>query len=462
MSELLFETDWLASRPVYYNEATGAASHRMNDVVDFAEVELDPEGLNAYLGTGYSVFERTPVRGVRSLPPSARLWRGDGGHLRVEEIHFDLEGRLGVRRSEDELIEMLRARVAAAEAADGEIVIPTSGGYDSRLLNLLITDPRRIRSFTYGPSARQWDSMEIARARALADLLGAHWEAVPLCAFHDYLDDWDAEFGAEVHAHGMYQMEFYDRVRERVARGAVVFSGLFGDLFGGAADDMLPPVADPSSVRRLILTYGQHADPAMSRLPWSGELAEQYFERHRELATSLTHRIVELGRFRLRLTHYLLRVPRLFGFRVEAPYIEPDIACGMLTLPDERRLKRRWIVDYLTRRGARLQGVRGSSEYWLYWPAMRRRPLQPLDAGLLGEIVRPEYVRWINRTVGVLGLWYEGYQRLGGRRGFRRAADLLQACCLPQRRLEAYHAYMTLRPLQRLLEKRDAARGSER
>ena len=90
MTELLFETDWLSSRPVFYNLDTGAASRNINDVIAFADLEIDGEGLCAYLAAGYSVFGHTPVRGVRFLPASARLWRDSGGKLRVEELPLDL------------------------------------------------------------------------------------------------------------------------------------------------------------------------------------------------------------------------------------------------------------------------------------------------------------------------------------------------------------------------------------
>lgn len=457
---LLFETDWLASDPVFYNEATGAASHNVNEVIDFAELEFDNEGLAAYLGTGYSLYGRTPVRHVRYLPPSARLWREADGGLRVEELPLDLERRLDERHSEDEVIDLLRARVQAAEAAaEGEIVVPTSGGYDSRLLNLMVAEPRRIRSFTFGPSERQWDSIEVTRARALAEMLGTHWEGIPIGRFHDYLDDWDDAFGPAVHAHGMYQMEFYDQVAARVAPGSLVLSGLFGDRFEGRADAFIPRVTRPTDVCKLIRTFGQRVDLSMTCVPWTGELCELYYDSRRDVLSSHAMLIVENVRFRMMLLHYLLRVPALYGLRVDAPFLDLDVATAMLTLPAERRRDRRWVTAYLRGAGVLLEDVGGDTTYWLYWPAMRRRPLSPLDAELLAEVVRPEYVRWIDRTVSWRGLWYEGYERLGQRRGFRRAYDWLGAHGLRQRRLEAYHAYMTLRPIQRLLQKRDAAQG---
>ena len=461
VSELLFETDWVGSRPVYYNEDTAAASHDINDVIAFANIELDAEGLASYLATGYSIFQRTPVRGVRVMPPSSRLWRDEGGRLRLEDVPLDLDARLATRHSEDDVIDLLRARVQAAEsAAEGEIVIPTSGGYDSRLLNLMVGDPSRVRSFTFGPTARQWDSTEVARARALAGLLGTRWQHVHLGPFHSHLDEWDDAFGPAVHAHGMYQLEFYSRVRALSTAGALVLSGLCGDGVAGSMDPVVDgPILGPRDVERLVYTGGMHADPEAAVLPHSGSLVEEYFERHRELLRSHRRRLIEEIRFRVLLTHYLLKVPELYGFRSDAPFLDIDVAAAMMTLPDERRHRRRWVAEYLTSRGALLEDVSGDGRYWLYWPVMRRQPLAPLDAELLAEVVRPDYVRWINRTVGWRGLWYEGYERLGRRRGCRRAAAYLRTRGLRQRRLEAYHAYMTLRPLQRLLQKRDAARA---
>jgi hypothetical protein len=82
---VVYESDWLASWPFFYNLRTGRASHNINEVVDLANLEFDPEGLNDYLDLGFSVFERTPVRDVRMLRHSARLLGGPAG-LRVEYL----------------------------------------------------------------------------------------------------------------------------------------------------------------------------------------------------------------------------------------------------------------------------------------------------------------------------------------------------------------------------------------
>lgn len=62
MKRILFETDWLASQSVFYNEKTGQASHNINDVLNYTNLEFHPEGFNNYPDFGYSVLEQTPVR----------------------------------------------------------------------------------------------------------------------------------------------------------------------------------------------------------------------------------------------------------------------------------------------------------------------------------------------------------------------------------------------------------------
>ena len=69
-------------------------------------------------------------------------------------------------------------------AKEGPVVIPTSGGYDSRLLNLLVDDRSRIRAFTYGTSDDQKASLEVVRAAALSRTLGTRWQHIPLMEVH--------------------------------------------------------------------------------------------------------------------------------------------------------------------------------------------------------------------------------------------------------------------------------------
>jgi len=146
---------WLGFGAVFYHEKTGKFGTSVEDVIDYGQLEIDPEGLAAYLDYGYCVFGRTPVRHVKFLLPNESL-RLEDGKLQVEKRPDAIAHKLGIATHPDDVLGMLEARVRQWETSfDGDILIPTSGGFDSRLLNVLIRDKSRIRSYTYGTSLDQ-------------------------------------------------------------------------------------------------------------------------------------------------------------------------------------------------------------------------------------------------------------------------------------------------------------------
>ena len=230
---LVFETDWLASRPFFYNLRSGRYSRCIDEVIDLADLEFDPEGLNDYLDFGFSVFGRTPVRDVRMLRFSSRLYSGPEG-LRVEELDDPAYAWLERSSRVGEVVDLAEALVneGVADAA-GEVVVPTSGGLDSRFIDVLLHDRDRVRAFTYGGSDDPARSAEAVKAAELCRRLGLRWELIPLGDFHRYLDEWDRLFGVSTHAHGMYQIEFYRHIVPRVSSGSLLISGASGEWFSG-------------------------------------------------------------------------------------------------------------------------------------------------------------------------------------------------------------------------------------
>ena len=462
--ELLYESDWLASRPFFYNLRTGRASHNINQVIDLADLEFDPEGFNDYLDFGFSVFERTPLRDVRMLRYSSRLLSGPDG-LRVEYLDDPAWAWLERESTVDEVLELASAKINAAAAGDGEIVVPTSGGFDSRLINVLLTDRRRIRAFSYGTSDDPARSAEVVKAAELVRRLGIRWELVPLGAFHRYFDEWDALFGVSTHAHGMYQIEFYRRILERVPAGSTVLSGLCGEWFAGDDPDVQGD-RDAPWTRRPLRCFASAAcvrTPGRASSEASPSVAAAAVMEQPRIRTEMLPRVYTVVRLRLTLLSYLLSVPASLGLRAKGPYLDIDLAMRMLTLPAEQRKERRWQREFFARQGVDLEARAFSFDErnTLNLQGMRRVPLQPLDVALLREVVRPEYVRWINRDVGPLGLYSEATWRLGHSARVSRGVGALEENGHRQRRLHAYNAYLTLKPIESLLKRRDRARRGE-
>jgi asparagine synthetase B (glutamine-hydrolysing) len=464
--ELLYESDWLGSRPYFFNMRTGRASHNINHVIDLTNLEFDPEGFNDYLDFGYSVFERTPLRDVRMLRYSSRLFSGPDG-LRVEYLEDPAWEWLERQSTVEEVLELASAKInEAAAGVDSDIVVPTSGGYDSRLINVLVTDRKRIRAFSYGTSDDPARSVEVVKAAELARRLGIRWELVPLGAFHRYFDDWDALFGVSTHAHGMYQIEFYRRILERVPAGSTMLSGACGERFAGDDQDVsgVEELSAPAAVYELFRSPSMNANSRFSYLRSENLGALQLLETTPRIRTEILPRVFTMQRIRIGLLSYLLSVPASLGFLAKGPYLDIDLAMRMLTLPAEQRLDRRWQREFFARQGVDLEAraLSFDGRNTLNFQGMRKVPLRPLNVDLLREVVRPDYLRWINRNVGTFGLYSEAMWRLALVRGFRRGVHALERRTgVRQRRLLAYNAYLTLKPIESLLLRRDRARRGE-
>ena len=457
----MYESDWLGSRPFFYNVRTGRASHSVNDVIDLDHIEFDPEGFNDYLDFGYCVFERTPLREVRMLRYSSRLFSGPGG-LRVEYLDDPAWEWLERRSTVDEVLEVASAKINQCAAGEGEIVVPTSGGFDSRLIDVLLTDRRRVRAVTYGVSDDPTRSVEALKAAELARRLGLRWDLVPLGCFHAYFDEWDALFGVSTHAHGMYQLEFYHRLRERVSAGSLLLSGICGDRFAGADRDVrsIPTLRELGDAYTVFRIPSMNADSRHSALRSEKLGMQRLLETTPSLRTEALPRVFTITRLRIVLLSYLLSVPGSLGLRPHAPYLDIGLAMRMLTLPTEQRHLRRWQREFFARQGVGdLDSPSPNADYrnTLNLRAMRAVRLKPLDVALLREVIKPEYVRWINRNVGYLGLPSEALWRLADVRPFRRGVKALEWTGIRERRLLAYNAYLTLKPIESLLRRRDRA-----
>jgi len=446
------ETDWLASQPVFYNEKKGIASHNINDVIDHSNLELDPEGFNNYLDFGYSVFGKTPVKHVKFLRHSSRLLIDENGKLKTECLADPVDEWLDYKISEDDVIDLVRQRVRAWEArVSGEIVIPTSGGYDSRLLNWCIEDKSRIRAFTYGISEKQAKSFEVVYAQRLSEILGTRWEQTPLGDFHKYFDDWERLFGVSTHAHGMYHFEFYQKMLPKLRGNNPFLSGIFGDVWAGSTNVQTLETSD--HLNKLGYTHDVMADFRRSSFHSNYESRQAFWEEHRDKLADERYQVILTIRLKIILISYLLRVPAFFGFKPWSPFLDIDVCMAMLNLPMERRRKRVWQKEFFQKYGLDLESMNLNASYknTLDLQAMSRIPVRPLDVLLLSEVIQPDYVKWINRNAQYG--WRErtiarfnDIRKIGGalrRLGFSSATPT-----------NAYNAYCVLLPVENLLRKR--------
>ncbi|MDR7559059.1 MAG: asparagine synthetase B family protein, partial [Armatimonadota bacterium] len=101
--------------------------------------ELDDEGLAVFVRTMFFLGEHTPFRHIRALPPGCRL-RWSGGALQVSGGMVNATERTISRDAAiDTFIDLFAQSVGRRAAGLGPLIVPLSGGRDSRhiLLELL-------------------------------------------------------------------------------------------------------------------------------------------------------------------------------------------------------------------------------------------------------------------------------------------------------------------------------------
>jgi hypothetical protein len=412
-----------------------------------SEITFHSEGLYNFLDFGYSVFGQTPVDAVRFLPPASRLYHNPEGEVVVERHADPVEQWLDYRLSEEDIIELIRQRVQNWEDSlppDQEIVLPLSGGYDSRLLLWCLRDKSRVRAFTYGLSDDQNLSSEVVHARTLARQLGVRWERIPMGDLHKYFDDWDAAFGISAHAHGMYHFEFYTKIRERLDGEQAFLSGIVADAWAGSL--RARKLKRPEDLLQLGLSHGLKADSRRLLLPVAHELRDEFWSENRNKLTDHRFQVITTIRMKLILLSYLMRIPSLFNFHPWTPYLDIDIAMAMLNLPQGRRRNRQWQRDFFAKVGLDLEnkGLTSTRRNSLNHQALRRVPVEPLNVEKLSGLFDRDYIDWINQKV-----------RLSPSASLRekvlrepKVGGVLRRLGVRDKNLTAYCAYLCIRPIE--------------
>ena len=212
--KIIIENDWLGSIPIFYNPKDNIVSTLSNFCLK--DKTIHSEGLSNFCEFGYSVFEQTMFEDVKFVRYYSKLIISDDIAIEYKKDPVLDKSFLEKISDEKEVITLMQDYISDIESKiDGDIVLPTSGGYDSRMLNYLVKDKSRIQSFTYGISADQSKSSEVVHAKKISDIYNTKWEQIELTEFHKYIEEWAKVYGFSSHLHGMYHIEFYSNILKK-------------------------------------------------------------------------------------------------------------------------------------------------------------------------------------------------------------------------------------------------------
>lgn len=453
-----YSTDWLASIPVFYNEKTLKISHNINDVVDWCDIEFHSEGLNNYLDFGYSVFQQTPLKNIKFLRHSSEIWV-ENNKLKIVEnpdpVIKWFEENPGYK-NEEEVLELIKKKVRTWEKRiKDNIIIPVSGGYDSRLLAYCIKDKSKLKAFTYGVSNKQEESFQVFVARNFCEKFGINWCQIKLGDFHKYLNDWDGLFGVSTHAHGMYHFEFYEKIRNTLAKGNNLISGIGGDWWSGSFSKV--KINSPEDLFYLGYTHNLNAKSKYSKLERCNDLKNEYFNLNRGKLEDWKYQSIAMARLKIILISYLFRVPSFLKFEPFYPYLDMDIALSMLSIKPDRREKRIWQKELFKKEKMDFQSSlrKMSKVNTLNHQAMKKNKFKALNVEMLSEIIQEEYIRKINTVLLQTPFLYKIIPQIKASRinpyFIRKVLEVFSKLGLNDKFLEFYYAYLTLKPIENVL-----------
>jgi asparagine synthase (glutamine-hydrolysing) len=196
--DALLAVDRVRSIPLFYGHNDNCIyisddPHWIQEQVDIHD--LDDLAKNEFLMTGYVTGDRTLSPAVKQVPAgeAVRLSLDGVGNICVERYPYQKyipRYRTDISL-DDALCELDKVLTSAftrlINEADGRmIVVPLSGGYDSRLIVLMLKrlGYDNVITFSYGRK----DNQESNFSKELAESLGFHWEFIEYT--NDKWHDW--------------------------------------------------------------------------------------------------------------------------------------------------------------------------------------------------------------------------------------------------------------------------------
>lgn len=444
-----FHNDWLNTRPYFYNTKTHKVSKQLEECIDFENFEWDWAGLTDYLDFGYIVFGNTPIKNVKFIQANQSLEVGN------DSLNVINNSNLKVRKdaSSPEEIEHLTLSYLQDKINESDrVLLPLSGGFDSRYLASVFKENfhNEIQAFTFGATFKQSDCDEVRFAKKVGEILNIQHSQVRIDGIFNYISEWDKLFGVSTHSHGTHQMMFYNKIRETKGSFTKTISGLVGDAWAGKV--LIPKILNPQDVINLGLTHRMNADSNYA-VNKSSFYREKYFSQYRFELEDPEFRLIETIRNKMMLLRYLEVVPEYYGSQVISPFADETIARRMLKLPDREKDERRWQTNYFKSKNLNIEdfveSTRKNNQHLKSMFVKQRKPY--LKPSLLKEIYNVERINYINKHIGnstlsqmelYLSMPFRGRSLI---LSFLPKNDLIEIIC----------EYMTLLPLQLLVEKRN-------
>ncbi len=397
---ILIENDWLGTIPIFYNLKDKIISTLSLKVL--TNNNINQRGLRNYLKYGYSVFQETMYKDVSFLRYYSKI-DVTKNNIKIEYKNDPAKSLELFKETtnEKEVISLIDKYINSVETnTKGDIIIPTSGGFDSRLLNIFVKDKTRIKSYTYGISSNQKKSREVVYAKKLAELLNTKWEQIEISSFYKYIPQWYKLFGFSTHLHGMYHIQFYEQIFKSIIQGGkhTLLSGIIGD--GWSGNILYPNINSVDKIFNLGYTHGMSIEE-QKILNLDSYAERALFEENKEALSNKGFALIMSMRMKIMLLQYLTCLPEYFGIQVWTPFLNFDIVIKMLNIPEKRWKKRMWQVDFFKSKNLWLEemNLKWSKSNRLNFIAASQYNFPMLKKEVFNGIIDNKHIDHINKIL---------------------------------------------------------------
>ena len=447
--KIIIENDWLGSIPIFYNKKENIISTLSN--LCLKDKTIHNEGLSNFCEFGYSVFEQTMFKDVRFMRYYSRLIVSENIEIEYKKDPVLDKSFLESSSSEDEAINLMQEYISDIESKiDGDIVLPTSGGYDSRILNYFIKDKARIRSFTYGISKDQSQSDEVIHAKKISEIYNTQWEQIELKEFHKYMDEWAGAYGFSTHLHGMYHIEFYTKILQKYKFDKPTFlSGIFGDIWAGSVK--YKNINSYQDIINLGYTHGMNLDLKFLQLNNDNTIKKQVFLENKGHLQNDKIKAVFTIRMKLMLISYLTQIPEYFAMPVWTPFLNFDIVKATLNISDERRKNRIWQKEFFEKVGLNLEdmNLKSVKSNKLDYEIGQNANLEKIDINLMKNYIDEKRLIELNKILSGMSI----FERIKNQLLYvRKVGGVLRLLGFKNEFLNALHEYYVIKAIEKGLK----------
>jgi len=361
--------DFAGTVPIYYSMDKHISLSNIEPVVildsesSFDDVSI--ENIYGFLRYSHFIWDETLFKHIFTQEPdtfyqykakSKEIIKKYLGTIKTTDERVNMP----VKSVAGQLYELNQLMVTESLKNSEKIILPLSAGYDSRMVLTAVATNKdlkeKLHCYTYGHRG----TTEVESARELCRQYGVKWKQIILpCRFleHKYLQQIGDIFGSSLHFHGMYQLEFWQQLKNPgITNNMHLTSGFMTGVPAGQHISRLGIESEDMYLTKAMNRFPQSRywtdrelwDISALFKPFMLDKAEHQFRKPFDRFQGHVYQKSVLFDIWTRQRNFISYYPRTFEWVVPclSPHMSPEYQNFFLSL-SAKHLKDRWAVEMM-------------------------------------------------------------------------------------------------------------------